>query len=72
MAANSVESVRAYGNLASAFADLGGLERAKAARIEARRRWQRFGVRNWLLWIRSDQLWGLYFQGEWDEALESS
>ena len=21
-------------------------------------------------WIRSDQVWGLYFQGEWDEALE--
>ena len=37
VAANSIESVRAYGNLASALADLGELERARAARIEAGR-----------------------------------
>jgi class 3 adenylate cyclase/tetratricopeptide (TPR) repeat protein len=68
--ANSIESVRAYGNLASVFADLGGLERAEVARAEALRLGKRFGVDDWLRWIRSDQLWGLYFQGAWDEALE--
>ena len=68
--ANSIESVRAYGNLASVFADLGELLRAEAARAEALRLGKRFGVEDWVRWIRSDQVWGLYFQGEWDEALE--
>ena len=67
--ANSIESVRAYGNLASVLADLGELERARRAR-RALRLGKRFGVDDWLRWIRGDQVWGLYFQGEWDEALE--
>jgi class 3 adenylate cyclase/tetratricopeptide (TPR) repeat protein len=70
VAANSVESVRAYGNLASTLADLGRLERASAARIEARRLGERFGVRNWLMWVDGDRCWDLYFQGRWEELGE--
>jgi class 3 adenylate cyclase/tetratricopeptide (TPR) repeat protein len=69
--ANSIESVRAYGNLASVFADVGELGRAQAARAEAFRLGKRFGVEDWLRWVRSDQLWERYFQGEWDELLEA-
>jgi tetratricopeptide (TPR) repeat protein len=69
--ANSIESVRASGNLGSVLADLGQLERAKAVRAEAHRLGERFGVDDWLSWIRSDQVWGLYFQGEWSESFES-
>jgi class 3 adenylate cyclase len=71
VAANSIESVRAYGNLASVLSDLGELDRAWAMRVEAGRLGERFGLRDWLLWIKSDQSWGLYFQARWDEALET-
>jgi class 3 adenylate cyclase/tetratricopeptide (TPR) repeat protein len=67
--ANSIESVRAYGNLASTLSDLGQLERAGAALAEALRLGERFGSDDWLRWIRGDQLWEVYFQGRWDEAL---
>jgi tetratricopeptide (TPR) repeat protein len=70
VAANSIESVRAYGNLASVLSDLGELERASATRVEANRLGERFGLTNWLTWIWGDQCWGLYFQGRWDEAFE--
>jgi class 3 adenylate cyclase/tetratricopeptide (TPR) repeat protein len=69
--ANSVESVRAYGNLASTLLFLGRLERAWTMTAEARRLVERFGVGDWLQWIRGEQCWQLYFQGRWDEALES-
>jgi class 3 adenylate cyclase/tetratricopeptide (TPR) repeat protein len=69
--ANSIESVRAYGNLASVLSDLGELERAEAARAEALRLANRFGIDDWVIWIKSDQLWRTYFQGDWEEALES-
>jgi class 3 adenylate cyclase/tetratricopeptide (TPR) repeat protein len=68
--ANSIESVRAYGNLASVISDLGELERAWVMRGEALRLGERFGVRDWLAWIRGDLCWNLYFQGHWDETLE--
>ena len=71
VAANSIESVRAYGNLASTLADLGALERAKATRAEAARLGERFGLANWLMWIKGDQYWDLYFQGRWDEVVET-
>jgi class 3 adenylate cyclase/tetratricopeptide (TPR) repeat protein len=67
--ANSIESVRAYGNLASVFSDLGRLGCAEAALAEALRLGERFGSDDWLRWIRGDQLWQVYFQGRWDEAL---
>ena len=69
VAANSVESVRSYGNLASTLADLGELERAWAMQAEALRLGERFGVGDWLRWIKAERCWQLYFQGRWDEAL---
>jgi class 3 adenylate cyclase/tetratricopeptide (TPR) repeat protein len=71
LAANSIESVRAYGNLASVLSDLGELERARAMRVEAGRLGERFGLHSWMMWIRGDQCWELYFEGRWDEALET-
>jgi class 3 adenylate cyclase/tetratricopeptide (TPR) repeat protein len=71
LAANSIESVRAYGNLASTLADLGELERATAMRAEAFRLGERFGLPDWLMWIKGDQYWDLYFQGRWDEMVET-
>ena len=70
VAANSIESVRAYGNLASVLVDLGELEQSTAVRAEAHRLGERFGVDDWLSWIRGDQCWELYFEGRWDEMLE--
>jgi tetratricopeptide (TPR) repeat protein len=72
VSANSVESVRSYGNLASTLTHLGELEQAWAMLAEAVRLAERFGVEDWLLWVRSERCWQLYFQGEWDEALELS
>jgi class 3 adenylate cyclase/tetratricopeptide (TPR) repeat protein len=70
VAANSIESVRAYGNLASVLDDLGELERSSASRSEALRLAERFGVGDWIRWIRGDLCWELYFRGRWDEALQ--
>ena len=69
VAANSVESVRSYGNLASTLSDLGELERAWAMQAEALRLGERFGVADWLSWIKAERCWQLYFQGRWDESL---
>jgi class 3 adenylate cyclase/tetratricopeptide (TPR) repeat protein len=68
--ANSIESVRAYGNLASVLLDLGELERAWLTSAEALRLGERFGVGDWLRWIRGDRCWDLYYQGRWDEVTE--
>jgi class 3 adenylate cyclase/tetratricopeptide (TPR) repeat protein len=70
VAASSIESVRAYGNLASVVCDLGELDRAWVMRGEALRLGERFGVADWLAWIRGDLLWNLYFQGRWDETVD--
>ena len=51
------------------LADLGELERAWATQAEALRLGERFGVADWLLWIKAERCWQLYFQGRWDEAL---
>ncbi|HKB20644.1 MAG TPA: AAA family ATPase, partial [Gaiellaceae bacterium] len=64
--ANSIESVRAYGNLASTLYDLGELERAWRMSDEALRLGERFGVGDWLRWLRCDRCWDLYYQGRWD------
>jgi class 3 adenylate cyclase/tetratricopeptide (TPR) repeat protein len=68
--ANSIESVRAYGNLASVLYDLGELERGWLTSTEALRLGERFGVADWLRWLRGDRCWGLYYQGRWDEMVE--
>ena len=68
-AINSVESARAYGNLASALSDLGELKEAFAILAEARVRAERFGLDDWLLWLRSESAFPSYYSGSWDESL---
>jgi class 3 adenylate cyclase/tetratricopeptide (TPR) repeat protein len=67
---NSVESARAYGNMASGLSDLGELERSFEMVAEARRRAERFGLDDWLLWLRGESAFPPYFSGNWDESLE--
>ena len=68
-AINSIESARSLGNMASALQDIGELERSFAMREEARRRAERFGLDDWLLWLRAEKTWELYFAGEWPGCL---
>jgi class 3 adenylate cyclase/tetratricopeptide (TPR) repeat protein len=70
VAANSVESVRSYGNLSSVLTDLGQLARAGKMKAEALRMAERFGLIDWLRWIRSERMWDRYFEGQWDGAME--
>jgi class 3 adenylate cyclase/tetratricopeptide (TPR) repeat protein len=69
-AINSVESARSYGNLASGLADLGELERSWEMVAEARVRAERFGLDDWLLWLRGESAYPLYYSGAWDESLQ--
>jgi tetratricopeptide (TPR) repeat protein len=69
-AINSVESARSYGNLASGLADLGELDRAWEALAQARRLTERFGLDDWILWLRGESAYPAYHAGEWDEAIE--
>jgi class 3 adenylate cyclase/tetratricopeptide (TPR) repeat protein len=66
---NSMESARSYGNLSSALSDLGDLARAWQALEEARRRAERFGLDDWLLWLNGEAVFPHYYSGAWDEAL---
>jgi class 3 adenylate cyclase/tetratricopeptide (TPR) repeat protein len=66
---NSVESARAWGNLASALSDLGDLERAFKALAEGRAQAERFGLDDWLLWLRGESAYPSYYAGAWDESL---
>ena len=68
-AINSVESARALGNMASALEDLGELDRSFEMREQARLRCERFGLDDWLLWLRGESAWEPYFAGRWDESL---
>ena len=67
-AINSVESCRAYGNFASALVDFGELERAWEMLGEARVRAERFGLDDWLLWLKGESVWPHYYTGNWNEA----
>jgi class 3 adenylate cyclase/tetratricopeptide (TPR) repeat protein len=68
LAASSIESVRAYGNLASSLTDLGELDRARIILDEGLRLGERFGVTDWVKWISAEKCWPLYYEGSWDEA----
>jgi len=68
-AINSVESARARGNMASSLGDLGELERAFDIVEEARVRAERFGLDDWLLWLRSESAVPEYCRGNWDDAV---
>ena len=69
VAANSPESVRSYGNLASSLVDLGELERAFSMIAEGLREGERFGLGEPVKWLRAEMAWQPYFEGRWDEAL---
>jgi tetratricopeptide (TPR) repeat protein len=69
VAANSPESVRAYGNLASSFVDLGEVDRAFALNEEGLRAAERFGLDDLVKWQTAELAWQPYFEGHWDEAL---
>ena len=66
---NSIEAARAYGNLASGLSDQGDLERSWEMVAEGRLRAERFGLDDWLLWLRGEGAYPLYYQGHWDESL---
>ena len=68
-AINSVESARAYGNMASLLADMAQLERSWEMLAEAQLRAERFGLGDWLLWLRGEGAYPNYYSGNWDESL---
>jgi tetratricopeptide (TPR) repeat protein len=69
VAANSPESVRTYGNLASIFVDLGELDRAVAMVEEGLRAAERFGLGEHAAWLTAELAWWPYFEGRWDDAM---
>jgi class 3 adenylate cyclase/tetratricopeptide (TPR) repeat protein len=68
VAANSAESVRAYGNMGSILFDHGELARAFAALEEGSRLAEKFGAADSLGWLQAELVWKPYFEGRWDEA----
>jgi tetratricopeptide (TPR) repeat protein len=66
---NSIESARAYGNLASGLSDMGELQRSFEMVEEARRHAERFGLSDWLLWLRGESAYPFYYSGDWDESI---
>jgi class 3 adenylate cyclase/tetratricopeptide (TPR) repeat protein len=68
VAANSPESVRGYGNLASTLVALGELERAFPLVEEGLRAAERFGLGEQARWQRAELAWQPYFEGRWDDA----
>jgi class 3 adenylate cyclase/tetratricopeptide (TPR) repeat protein len=65
---NSVESVRSYGNFGSALGTLGELDRSFAMQAEGRKMAERFGVDDWLRWLRSEQSIEWYCRGAWSDS----
>ena len=68
VAINSPESVRSYGNLASFLKHLGELGRSFAMLAEAHALAERFGLSDWLRWLRAEYPWEPYFDGRWEDA----
>ena len=48
---------------------MGDLEGSVAMVAEARRRAERFGLDDWLLWLRGESAYPLYYSGDWDESI---
>jgi tetratricopeptide (TPR) repeat protein len=69
VAANSPESVRAYGNLASQLVDLGELDRAFSTVAQGLRAAEHWGLGDHIKWLEAELAWQPYFEGRWDEAL---
>jgi class 3 adenylate cyclase/tetratricopeptide (TPR) repeat protein len=69
VAANSWESVRGYGNLASVLTDLGELDRAAEMVERGVELAERFGLWEPLYWLTSERAWTFHDEGQWDEAL---
>ena len=70
VAANSPESVRGYGNLASVLTDYAELARAEEMIERGRDLAERFGLWEPFRWLSAEGLWADYRAGRWDEALE--
>jgi class 3 adenylate cyclase/tetratricopeptide (TPR) repeat protein len=68
-AINSPEGVRSHGNLASALAEVGELERSFTMIAEGRRLAERFGIGEHLRWLTAETVWEPYFDGRWDEVM---
>ena len=68
VAMNSVEAIRAYGNLASMLADLGELERRNEMVAKGQAAAERFGVAERIRWLAAEGVLDLYWNGNWDEA----
>jgi class 3 adenylate cyclase/tetratricopeptide (TPR) repeat protein len=66
---NSLESVRAYQNLATVLATWGNLRRAWQLKAEARRLGDLFGSLQDVRWMGAEYIGELYSRGDWDEAL---
>jgi len=66
----SAESVRAYLNLGSSFAELGDLRRAFELYGQGRAAAERFGDAGGLRWFAQEQVYECYWKGRWDEAVE--
>jgi class 3 adenylate cyclase/tetratricopeptide (TPR) repeat protein len=71
VAINSVESTRAYGNLASIYADLGRLERSAELLEEGIAACERFGLEDYLKWLTAERVRNRYWQADWDQVSQS-
>ena len=65
---NSMESARSYGNLGASLKELGELDRAHALLDEARQRAERFGLDDWVIWLRAEATLTHYYDGRWGAA----
>ncbi len=63
-----VESIRAYGNLASTLAESGDLARHSELYGKALAVSERLGVPDFIRWFRTGQLESWFWDGHWDEA----
>ena len=68
----SPEIVRAYGNLASMFGNLGYLERSWELHVLALEMVTRFGTVDARRWMWAERVAELYHRGQWDQAVDQA